>query len=1107
MPKKFIRLLACVACTLCNQSLHATGARLFKSGPIQITADGSVVWAANQDNDSVSRITTANDGVLEIPLPSIGTPHSPRGLSIKEDGSEVWVACHDSDRVYALSGSDGSVLAEINLPWGSGPWSVALSRDQRTALVTLNRSEGVAVIDVPTRAVSRILQPIYKSPMGIAWIDDGISAWVTHLFADGEHPRITRVDISGPAAKVKNIITVFATDPRSSSALAAPYNIAEGGYLTTRGHPAQIPPASGKRRVWLPVQYNNITEDTFSPDATVQAVIRRLDLNSRTIPNGTNDKVILTAVHVHDPAGSHAYLGPGWNAQVAGPVDIAFSTDGSMTYLLNELSNDIIPLPSSTTLVRPAAAAPLTEITVGNRPKGLAVSPTAEIAYVYNLFSRDVSVVDLITRTELRRIPVTPITGEPFSPAVLLGAKIFHSSDDPRISRNHKVSCASCHINSELDGRTWSFNRLPGLHGPRETPSLLGLSRTMGPRDPATGFGQLHRSGDRDEIQDFEHTFQGTNMGGNGFLGTAVRPELGASNAGLSPDLDALAQYLLSLNPLMRSPYRQSDGSLSEAAIRGATFFRGTNRVSKLADAGCIACHIPETGFADLKFHDVGSAHPGSERELNARTPAWYVNTPTLVGVWATSPYNGVSTFAETIMDVLKDQANRANTSTSHGKPDGLSKRQLADLAEFVLSIDGNMTADEVRLARDTQPPRIVRVEPTSLTRIDVWFSELVKRSTVTNPAQWRLETSTGQIVAINSVLWAGQNGDRVTLQTYLKPWTDYRLVPVGTILDEADTASGGTANTLDLSDPANTRAFSISNSLTITLGGSGYENITIPVHDSAMAGPGLSTWNHDSIWLFPISGTPKINSAFLRFDWKTNFALLTGVTSTQEILAASFSLHSESGEAQPIELRRTLQYWADPSTGGDYNQNATNAPTWRDHAHPNGRWNVAGAGSLGGTGNSAADYNSTWDLASRVDATNVVDAVNERIIFSGGRITEAFQFWFQNPSLDYGYAMRLNSSAVQALKFIRSESSLPDEGIVLQITYALPVTALTISRSGSSVILSWLLTPSGFSLEAASDISDNSWAPAGLAVTTTNGVNKAFIDTPSGQTFFRLGR
>src|SRR4030095_16886994 len=120
--------------------------------------------------------------------------------------------------------------------------------------------------------------------------------------------------------------------------------------------------------------------------------------------------------------------------------------------------------------------------------------------------------------------------------------------------------------------------------------------------------------------------------------------------------------------------------------------------------------------------------------------------------------------------------------------------------------------------------------------------------------------------------------------------------------------------------------------------------NITIPVHDTAMAGPNLSTWSHDSVWLFPVNGTPKINTAFLRFDWKTNFALVTGVTSTQEILAASFSLHSESGEAQPIELRRALQYWADPPTGGEYNQNATNAPTWRDHAHPNGRWNVAGA-------------------------------------------------------------------------------------------------------------------------------------------------------------------
>jgi hypothetical protein len=323
------------------KSSWADGARLFKSGPIQITADGRWVWVANEDNDSVSRIDTTNDAVLEIPLPNPGTSDRPRGLSVTEDGSEVWVACHDSDRVVILDGSNGAMLDQIDLPWGSGPHSAAISRDQSTALVTLHRAAGVAVIDVVTRSVTHILEPTYWSPAGIAWTEDGESAWVTHLFAPGEHPLISRIDFSGPDPELATSIQVFATGPRQSSALTAPFNIAEGGYLTTRGHLAQIPSATGRQEVWLPTQYNAINEDTYSPDSTTQSTVRHVDLATNLIPNTNSDKVILTAVHVHDPAGNNPYVGPGWNAQIAGPIDIAFSTDGSETYLLHELSNNL----------------------------------------------------------------------------------------------------------------------------------------------------------------------------------------------------------------------------------------------------------------------------------------------------------------------------------------------------------------------------------------------------------------------------------------------------------------------------------------------------------------------------------------------------------------------------------------------------------------------------------------------------------------------------------------------------------------------------------------------------------------------------------------------
>src|SRR5258706_2465006 len=109
-------LLALVALGQLSGLALAAGARSFKSGPIQITADGSTVWVVNPDHDSVSRLDTATDVVLEIGLPQAAGPpirHNPLGVSVMENGTEMWVTCHDSDRIYVLRGSDRALPARL----------------------------------------------------------------------------------------------------------------------------------------------------------------------------------------------------------------------------------------------------------------------------------------------------------------------------------------------------------------------------------------------------------------------------------------------------------------------------------------------------------------------------------------------------------------------------------------------------------------------------------------------------------------------------------------------------------------------------------------------------------------------------------------------------------------------------------------------------------------------------------------------------------------------------------------------------------------------------------------------------------------------------------
>lgn len=1034
---------------------EAAGARLYKSGPIQITADGSAVWLVNPDNDSVTRILTATEAVLEVPLPDPGTSHSPRGLAVADDGSEAWVACHDSDRVYVLDGTTGAELARIDLPWGTGPWSVVLAPPtgsppaQSHAWVTGFRGASLVQLDVAARSVAKVIEPGYHSPLGLTFTGDG-SAWVTHLFADGEHPRLVRLDLSDPGdPKVSTKIRVFPAQPQRSSSTAP--RRAEGGYLTLRGHPAQVPAGQDQGRLWLPVQYTNIHEDLPHPDSTIQSSLRKVDLGERRIADGGNfppnpdhpAKVILTAVDVHDPSSpSVIYDGPGWDAQVSGPVDLAFSADGTTAWVLHEQSEDVVVVPTNTPPVAPGGAPPLVEIGVGQRPMGIVASPVGDLAYVANVLSRDVSVLDLAAGVELRRIAATPVTGAPFTATVQLGAELFHSSNRDEISQNRKLACASCHLNGEHDGRVWELQHLPGNHGPRATQTMAGVAATYGPVDPATGWGQLHRSGDRDEVQDFEHTLQGPQMGGLGFLGGAVHPELGTPNAGRDPNLDALAAYVFSLPAPPRSPFREAGGTLSPAAVRGATFFMGSD-LAKPADAVCATCHVPQAGFVDHAFHDVGQLEIPGENELNLRTPADHVNTAGLAGLWATPPYEGVTGYDTlTVPHVLRDFRDRPGSDPPHGRVGGLTGRQLRDLATFLLSLDGNTTAAEVAAAQDTAPPAIVRVAATSPTRVEVWLDESVEQGSAENPATWGLaDVAAAQAVNVISATLDPQSQDRVTLVT--APLTlgcqarDFELRVAGSLSDLAGTVSGGTANVLTAGPPL---AFAVDDEITVTLGASGTENLTVPVHEAATL-PGLTTWSHGSPWLQPDPSNPS--TGFVRFEWVADFQSATGVSDSSDVVHAAITLAPDLGDAQAIEARRVLLPWYD-HRGPDFNSNPVDpgsghgGPTWLQAEHGVRDWNVpnARATSPGVDGDQPGDYGGAFDTAHTPDATVTLSAIDRPFTLAGPAVTDAFRFWFDNPSLDHGYALRLLPGTVHDVRFEASEPGFHDGAPVLEIAY-----------------------------------------------------------------------
>jgi hypothetical protein len=67
---------------------------------------------------------------------------------------------------------------------------------------------------------------------------------------------------------------------------------------------------------------------------------------------------------------------------------------------------------------------------------------------------------------------------------------------------------------------------------------------------------------------------------------------------------------------------------------------------------------------------------------------------------------------------------------------------------------------------------------------------------------------------------------------------------------------------------------------------------------------------------------------------------------------------------------------------------------------------------------------------------------VNRAVTISGSGVTDAYRFWFDNPTVDYGHGIRMAVGATQELKFSGWETALHDRGPVLAVTYGEPVTA-----------------------------------------------------------------
>jgi YVTN family beta-propeller protein len=262
-------------------------------------------------------------------------------------------------------------------------------------------------------------------------------------------------------------------------------------------------------------------------------------------------------------------------------------------YVANAGSNDV----SVINLTTGQAQA---NIPVGANPRGMLLNRDNTLLFVHNVLDSTVTVVD--TRT-LQVTDILPVSTAPVSSDIFIGAQLFHSANDPRMSQDHWVSCATCHFDGESDGRVW----MGFPEGPRNTPVLYDLPETA----PYTW------TADWDELADVEGKIRWL-QGGIGLVEGAVHAPRGEPNSGRSPDLDVLTAYLVAI----QSP-RRTQPEITPVITRGSEVF---------VEQNCAVCHVGQVG-TNLQRFDVGT------RQLSLESTAAGFDTPTLRWLWQSEPY------------------------------------------------------------------------------------------------------------------------------------------------------------------------------------------------------------------------------------------------------------------------------------------------------------------------------------------------------------------------------------------------------------------------------------------------------------------------------------
>ncbi len=631
----------------CAPDAAPASAQQTHSGALVASPDGTRLYVAHPDADSVSAVDTSTRRVLHERLlaserpardaagryePAVG----PRALALDATASTLYITGQRSGRVYRLDAA--SLRVEASVFVCSEPIGVLVSADDRHLFVACAQDDEVVELSAkPLKPTARVACP--RKPWALAWAGDGTSLIATHFLGPG----VSRFTTEPLALKATWTLDDGPPRPSPSTPDGDPDPTEPHGAV--RGiYDAMIRPGSSE--LW--VAHLMLGTDTAQPELdferTVFPALTILDRNGRQLAR--------LSVQAHPGDGG------AFGDVVSGPHALAFSADGKLAFVADTNSEDVLVIDAErrieTQLVRPLPGHLPEAIAWAGGTLYVAQRNSEDIA----AFSLDQSDAGLSLTADGRSfggLQRDPMPGE-----LRLGQKLFYSanSDDLPVTTNHWVACASCHLEGRSDAVTWKF-----AQGPRDTPTNAG-----GLLD--TGF--LFRTADRTRVQDYWQTID-VEQGGH----------FDRDEPTQQPLLDALAAFVNYAIPTPVAPSTDVEHALAGDEL-DALRARGEQVFDQI---GCGGCHsgaaktdsaagnpmldlsgpaVSSSTDGGVLLHDVGtcaaSDHSPSEDvehtdiDGHPRAPCAF-DTPQLRGLWDSAPYlhdGSAATLADVLPSMLR---------------------------------------------------------------------------------------------------------------------------------------------------------------------------------------------------------------------------------------------------------------------------------------------------------------------------------------------------------------------------------------------------------------------------------------------------------------------